>query len=130
MDSGAMAATTLGVMASAAVISSMLMRFWIIAFSSSSRSPSSSATLAIALTSSRETTASADFGVMSLESPSTRITRGYIMTMSTEIIFVAKPISDFQYDVPIVLGMISEKTSIRTVVMALTSPARRLRRHR
>ena len=44
------------------------------------------------------------------------------MTMSTEIIFVAKPISDFQYDVPIVLGMISEKTRIRTVVMPLTSP--------
>ena len=100
----------------------MLMRFWMIVFSSSSRSPSSSATFAIALTSSRDTALSTSFGVMSLVRSSMSSTSGYITKISTRIARVAKPIRDFQRVVPRVLGMISENTRIRMVIRALTSP--------
>ena len=93
-----------------------------IVFSSSSRSPSSSATFAIALTSSRDTALSTSFGVMSLVRSSMSSTSGYITKISTRIARVAKPIRDFQRVVPRVLGMISENTRIRMVIRALTSP--------
>ena len=96
IDSGAMAATTRGVIASEAVTSSMLMMFWMISFSSSSNSPDSSATSAIAPTSSREIAVSEDLGVMSFWSPSTHQTRGKRSTIRTRIALAVNPISDFQ----------------------------------
>ena len=45
-----------------------------------------------------------------------------MMKISARIITVAKPIRDFQRVVPMVLGMISEKTRMRMVITALTRP--------
>ena len=122
MDSGATSDTTLGVIASVTSMSSILMTFWIISFSSSSSSPDSSATSAIAPTSSLETGVSEDFGVMSFWMNSTVTTMGKRMKIITLMAPAVKPRRALQWVVPMVLGMISANTRISTVVMALTTP--------
>lgn len=87
-------------------------------------SPDSSATSAIAPTSSREMELSLFLGVMSFWMNSTLTTIGQRQTIRARIITAAKPIKDFQWVVPMVLGMISAKMRISTVITALTRPNR------
>ena len=91
-----MAHTTRGVMASDAVTSSRLMMFWITSFSLSSSSPDSSATSAMALTSSREMAVSCSAGVIHFWMPSTAATMGYRQNTRPRMVSAANPISDFQ----------------------------------
>ena len=76
----------------------------------------------MAATSSRLTAASSSSSAMVLESFSTTHTMGKSTMMMSRRARVVNPMSFFQWREPMVLGMISEKTSIRMVVMADTSP--------